>query len=91
MRLKGFLSELQHRGVVKVATVYAAVAWVALQALSLLFQNFDAPHWVSKVVTSLVVLGFPFVCLMAWGFEMTPEGVRLALKKPNSKIHSCRT
>ena len=46
----------------------------------MLFYNFEAPHWVHKVVTTLVFLGFPVACLMAWGFDITPEGVRPAPK-----------
>jgi TolB-like protein/Tfp pilus assembly protein PilF len=71
-----WLAELRRRGVLKVALAYAAIGWVALQVLSLLFDNFDAPGWVIKVVTTLVILGFPVACLMAWGFDITPEGVR---------------
>jgi TolB-like protein len=76
MSLRGVLAELRHRGVLKVAAAYAAIGWVALQGLSLLFQSFDAPGWVIKVVTTLVILGFPVACLMSWGFDITPEGVR---------------
>ena len=76
MSLRGVLAELRQRGVLKVAAAYAAIGWVALQGLSLLFQSFDAPGWVIKVVTTLVILGFPVACLMSWGFDITPEGVR---------------
>ena len=85
MSLRAILAELRHRGVLKVAAAYAAVGWVALQALSVLFVNFGAPGWVLKVTTTLVLVGFPFACLMAWGFDITPEGVRpvhLAQRKP---------
>ena len=71
-----WLAELRRRGVLKVAVAYAAIGWVLLQVLSLLFDNFDAPGWVIKVITTLVLLGFPVACLMAWGFDITPEGVR---------------
>ena len=76
MSLRGVLAELRHRGVLKVATVYAAIGWIALQVLSLLLQNFGAPDWVIKVTTTFVLIGFPVACLMAWGFDITPEGVR---------------
>jgi len=76
MSLKEFLSELRRRGVLKTAAAYLAIGWVALEGLSLLFQNFDAPGWVIKVVTTLVILGFPVACLMSWGFDITREGVR---------------
>jgi len=76
MGLRTILAELRRRGVLKAAAAYAVIGWLALQVLSLLFDNFDAPVWVIKVVTTLVILGFPVACLMAWGFDITPEGVR---------------
>ncbi len=76
MGLRTFLAELRHRGVLKVATAYLATGWVVLEGVSILFHNFEAPHWVLKVFSTLVVLGFPLACLIAWGFEVTPQGVR---------------
>ena len=77
MGLAGFHAELGRRGVYKTAAVYAAIAWLLLEVLSVLFQNFGAPAWVFKVITTVFLVGFPIACLMAWGFDITPEGVRL--------------
>ena len=77
MGLRGFLAELRWRGVYKTAGVYAAIAWLLLEVLSVVFQNFGAPAWVFKVITTVLLLGFPVACLMAWGFDITREGVRL--------------
>ena len=77
MSLRGFLAELRRRRVYKTAAVYAAIAWLSLEILSVVFQNFGAPAWVFKVITTLFLLGLPVACLMAWGFDITPEGVRL--------------
>jgi TolB-like protein len=77
MGLRGFLAELKRRGVYKTAGFYAAIAWLLLEVLSVVFQNFGAPAWVFKVITTLFLLGFPVACLMAWGFDITREGVRL--------------
>jgi TolB-like protein/Flp pilus assembly protein TadD len=74
--LRTILAELRHRGVFKVAAAYAAIGWVLLEVLSVLFQNFGAPDWIVKVATTLILAGFPVACLMAWGFDITPEGVR---------------
>jgi len=76
MNLQKFLAELRHRGVFKVAAAYLASAVVVLEVGTHLFHNFEAPHWVLKVFTSLLILGFPIACLMGWGFEFTPDGVR---------------
>ena len=48
MGLTGFLAGLRRRGVYKTAAVYAAIAWLLLEVLSVVFQNFGAPAWVSK-------------------------------------------
>lgn len=76
MSFRTILMELRHRGVLKVAAAYAAIGWVLIEVLSLLFENFDAPDWVLKVTTTFILVGFPVACLMAWGFDITPEGVR---------------
>src|SRR5262245_33459666 len=83
--VKEFLAELRHRGVLKVAAVYVAIGWAGLEGLHSLFLGFDAPHWAFKVVATLVFLGFPVVCLMAGGFEITPEGIRPAPKSATSQ------
>ena len=62
MNLRGFLAELRHRGVYKTAAYYAAIAWLLLEVLSVVFQNFGAPAWVFKVITTLFLLGFPVAC-----------------------------
>ena len=78
MSLRGFLAELRHRGVLKVATVYLASGVVVLEAGSHLLHNFEAPHWVVKVFTALVIFGFPVACLMAWGFEFKDGSIHPA-------------
>ncbi|MGH8216701.1 MAG: hypothetical protein ACREPZ_13545, partial [Rhodanobacteraceae bacterium] len=72
----GFFEELRRRHVVRVAIAYAVVAWLLLQLLSIVFPTFGAPAWVLKVVMVLLAAGFPVALVLAWAFEMTPEGVR---------------
>jgi len=69
-------SELKRRNVVRVGIAYVVLGWVALQAGDILFDMFEAPAWVGKTFAALLLLGFPFACLFAWAFEMTPEGVK---------------
>jgi TolB-like protein/Tfp pilus assembly protein PilF len=70
-----FLTELKRRKVYRVAVAYAVVAWLLIQAASILFPTFEAPPWVMKVFVSAVILGFPVALILAWAFEMTPEGI----------------
>src|SRR3954468_9601648 len=73
-----FFAELKRRNVYKVAVAYAVVGWLLIQAASILFPTFEAPAWVMKVVVALVVLGFPVALILAWAFELTPEGIKRA-------------
>ncbi len=71
-----FLTELKRRKVYRVAVAYAIVAWLLIQAASILFPTFEAPTWVMKVFVTAVILGFPVALILAWAFEMTPEGIK---------------
>jgi TolB-like protein/Flp pilus assembly protein TadD len=71
-----FLIELKRRNVYKVAVAYAVVAWLLLQALSILLPAFDAPPWVLRVFIAAIAAGFPLALLFAWAFELTPEGIK---------------
>src|SRR5437868_11830419 len=71
-----FLTELKRRKVYRVAVAYAIVAWLLIQAASILFPTFEAPPWVMKVFVTAVILGFPVALILAWAFELTPEGLK---------------
>jgi TolB-like protein/Flp pilus assembly protein TadD len=73
-----FLTELKRRKVYRVAVAYAIVAWLLIQAASILFPTFEAPPWVMKVFVTAVILGFPVALVLAWAFDLTPEGIRRA-------------
>ena len=73
---KNFFGELKRRNVYKVAIAYAIVAWLLLQAASILFPTFEAPPWTMKVFVAVIVLGFPIALVIAWAFELTPEGLK---------------
>jgi TolB-like protein len=69
-------SEMKRRNVVRVGLAYILLGWVVLQVGDVLFDMFETPHWVGKTLAGVLLLGFPLVCLFAWAFEMTPEGVK---------------
>lgn len=82
MAQQDFLAELKRRNVYKVAVAYAVVAWLLIQAASILLPTFDAPSWVMKVFVLAVVLGFVPALIFAWAFEITPEGIRRESEVP---------
>src|SRR5205807_4040523 len=71
-----FFAELKRRNVYKVAVAYTVVAWLLIQAASILFPTFEAPAWVMKVFVAVLVLGFPIALIFSWAFEITPEGIK---------------
>jgi TolB-like protein/Tfp pilus assembly protein PilF len=82
-----FFAELKRRNVYKVAVAYAVIAWLLIQAASILFPTFEAPAWVMKAFVVIVAVGFVVALVIAWAFEMTPEGMkRTEDVRPDEKI-----
>jgi len=73
-----FFSELKRRNVYKVAVAYAIVGWLVIQISSTVLPTFHAPEWVVQTLVVLVALGFPIALVLAWAFELTPEGIKRA-------------
>jgi hypothetical protein len=71
-----FFSELKRRNVYKVAIAYAVLAWLLMQVASQIFPFFDIPNWAVRLVVLLLVIGFPIALILAWAFELTPEGIK---------------
>ena len=82
MKFREFLRELHRRNVWKVAVAYTGAAVVLLEVLTHLFHNFEAPDWVLKVITTLLIAGLPLACLAAWGFEVKEGRVRSVPREP---------
>jgi len=73
---KNFFSELKRRNVYKVAIAYAVVAWLLMQIATQVFPFLEIPNWAIRLVIMLIVIGFPIALVIAWAFELTPEGVK---------------
>src|SRR5215467_1376081 len=76
MNPKIFFGELKRRNVYKVGVAYAVVAWLLMQIASQLFPFFEIPNWVVRLIILLLIIGFPVALLIAWAFELTPEGLK---------------
>jgi len=84
-----FFAELKRRNVYKVAVAYAVVAWLLLQGASIILPSFEAPAWTMKVLIAALALGFPIAVVLAWAFEITPDGIKRAEDvPPNESIRS---
>jgi TolB-like protein len=72
----GFWSELRRRHVFRVAAGYAVVGWLLVQAAGAFEAGLNLPAWFDTVVIGFLALGFPVALVLAWAFELTPEGVK---------------
>ena len=70
------LNELRRRSVFRVAAAYLVVAWLLIQLAALLENSLGLPTWFDAATIAFLVIGFPIALLLAWAFEMTPEGMR---------------
>ncbi|HEY4283959.1 MAG TPA: tetratricopeptide repeat protein [Chthoniobacterales bacterium] len=82
MKIEAFLAELKRRNVYKVAITYAVVAWLLIQAASILLPTFEAPNWVMKVFVIFLAFGFVISVMISWAFEATPEGLKRTADVP---------
>ncbi len=73
-----FFAELKRRHVYRVAIAYGVVAWLLIQVATQVFPFFEVSNFVVRVVVAASVLGFPVALIIAWAFEMTPEGLKRA-------------
>src|ERR1700756_892162 len=76
MNPKELFGELKRRNVYKVAAAYAVVGWLLMQIATQVFPFFEIPNWGIRLVVLIIALGFPIALIIAWGFELTPEGVK---------------
>jgi hypothetical protein len=73
-----FLGQLRRRNVYKVAVAYAVVEWLLIQVASQVFPFLDIPNWAIRLVILVTAVGFPVALIIAWAFQLTPEGLRRA-------------
>jgi TolB-like protein/Tfp pilus assembly protein PilF len=71
-----FFAELKRRNVYKVAVAYAVVGWLLVQVATQVFPFFEIPNWAVRLVVLLIIVGFPIALVIAWAFEITPEGIK---------------
>ena len=72
----GFFAELRRRNVVRVGIAYVVVAWLLLQVGEIVLDFLEVPVWAGKLLLVFLVLGLPIALILAWAFELTPEGLQ---------------
>jgi TolB-like protein/Tfp pilus assembly protein PilF len=71
-----FFAELKRRNVYKVAVAYIVAGWALSQGIAQVFPVFDVPNWIIRLIVLLIIIGFPIALILAWAFELTPEGLK---------------
>jgi adenylate cyclase len=89
--MPNFVTEMKRRNVFRVAIAYTVVAWVIAQAIDLAADSFAAPDWIMKITLAVLIAGLPVAAILAWAFELTPEGVMKTEDVPVSHSITPRT
>src|SRR6476620_3125904 len=76
MKSGNFFAELKRRNVYKVAVAYAVAGWALSQGIAQVFPVFDVPNWVIRSIVVLIIIGLPIALVLAWMFEITPQGIK---------------
>jgi hypothetical protein len=76
MRSGNLFAELKRRNVYKVAIAYIVAGWALAQGIAQVLPVFDIPNWIVRLIVLLIVIGFPIALILAWAFELTPQGIR---------------
>ena len=86
--MSGFFAELKRRNVIRVGIFYAVGSWLILQVADVLFGLISVPDWSLRFVGGILLLGFPFALILAWAFELTPEGIKREKDVDRSQLDS---
>src|SRR3954447_7652511 len=76
MKSGNFFAELKRRNVYKVAIAYIVGGWALSQGVAQVFPVFDVPSSAIRAIVLLIILGLPVALVLAWMFELTPEGIK---------------
>src|SRR5256884_1891770 len=85
----GFFEELQRRRVYRVAAAYVIAAGFIIQIGSAVLPAWELPNWTFRLVVVLLLIGFPIALILAWAFDVTPEGIQ-ATKGTAAETHRRR-
>src|SRR5215217_3729369 len=76
MDLRKFIGELRRRNVYRVTAAYCVVGWLLVQIATQVFPFFEVPNWGIRLAVLLILVGLPIAVMLAWAYEITPEGVK---------------
>jgi TolB-like protein/Tfp pilus assembly protein PilF len=82
--MSGFFQELQRRKVYRVAATYIIAAGFIIQIGSAVFPAWELPNWTLRLVVVLLLIGFPIALILAWAYDVTPQGIQATARVPGA-------
>ena len=83
--------ELRRRNIFKVSLAYAIISWLIVQVADIVLPAFSAPFWAMQVLILFLILAFPIAVLLAWAYELTPEGFKATVDVDRTQSITLRT
>jgi TolB-like protein/Flp pilus assembly protein TadD len=88
--MTGFFEEVQRRKVYRVAAAYIVAAGFIIQIGSAVFPAWELPNWTFRLVVVLLLVGFPIALILAWAYDVTPQGIRVTPTSSSPGSHRRR-
>src|SRR3984893_2093575 len=82
--MSGFFEEVQRRKVYRVAAAYIIAAGFIIQIGSAVFPAWELPNWTLRLVVVLLLAGFPVALILAWAYDVTPQGIQATPASPGT-------
>jgi TolB-like protein len=70
-----FWQELKRRKVFRVIAMYAATAFIIMEAADIMFPRLGLPDWTVTILIIIILIGFPVTAVVSWIYDITPEGI----------------
>jgi TolB-like protein/Flp pilus assembly protein TadD len=83
--MTGFFEEVQRRKVYRVAAAYIVAGGFLIQIASAAFPAWELPNWSLRLVIALLLIGFPVALILAWAYDVTPQGIRVTPASPSGR------
>src|SRR5690349_8569931 len=84
--MSSFFEEVQRRKVYRVAAAYIIAAGFIIQIASAVFPAWELPNWSFRLVVVLLLIGFPIALILAWAYDITPEGIKVTPDAPTATV-----
>ena len=87
--MTGFVAELRKRNVLRVGAAYLLVGWLVLQFVDVVFPMFGLDEALGRPILIVMLIGLPITLILAWVFELTPEGIKKEKDVDRSQSGCC--